>query len=101
MATKSKAPGHISRGSVLRDIALDPQERLELEIKADLHQQVLKLIRTKRLTPRQLEKKLDVPQPRVSELLNGKLSVLSIAKLLLYASQLGAQINIRLKATAA
>jgi predicted XRE-type DNA-binding protein len=74
---------------------------VELEIKADLHQQVLKLIRAKRLTPRQLEKTLEVPQPRVSELLNGKLSVLSIAKLLMYASRLGAKIDIRLKARAA
>jgi predicted XRE-type DNA-binding protein len=95
--TKASSPARISRGSVLADLALDPQERLELQIKADLHQKVLQLIRAKRYTPRQLERVLDVPQPRVSELLNGKISVLSIPKLLMYASQLGAEIDIRLK----
>lgn len=98
---KLSASTHITRGSVLAEIAADPQERLDLQIKADLHQKVLKLIRAKRYTPRQLEKILDVPQPRVSELLNGKISVLSISKLLMYASQLGAEIDIRLKRRAA
>ena len=98
---KTKPAGHITKGSVLDDLASDPQERLELQIKANLHQQVLKLIKTKRYTPRQLEKVLDVPQPRVSELLSGKISVLSIPKLLAYASLLGAQIEIRLKTKAA
>jgi predicted XRE-type DNA-binding protein len=98
---KSSGAAHISRSSVLADLALDPQEKLELQIKADLHQKVLQLIRAKRYTPRQLERVLDVPQPRVSELLNGKISVLSIPKLLMYASQLGAEIDIRLKRKAA
>ena len=98
---KAKPAAHVTRGSVLREIALDPHERLELEIKARVHQQILKLIRAKGLTPRQLEKVFGVPQPRVSELLNGKMSVLSISRLLLYASQLGAEIDIRLKTRAA
>jgi len=48
---------------------LDEQELLELKLKADLHQDILKLIKKKKLTPRQLEKLFDIPQPRVSELL--------------------------------
>lgn len=98
---KAKPAGHITKGSVLDELAQDPAEKVELQIKANLHQQVIKLIKAKRYTPRQLEKILDVPQPRVSELLNGKISVLSIPKLLAYASLLGAQIEIRLKSKAA
>ncbi len=44
---------------------MDEQELLELKLKADLHQDILKLIKKKKFTPRQL------PQPRVSELLPG------------------------------
>lgn len=78
---------------------MSEQDRLELKLKADLHQDILKLIKKKRLTPRQLEKLFDIPQPRVSELLRGKLSLLSVSKLLYYAHLLGAHANVRLKAS--
>jgi predicted XRE-type DNA-binding protein len=78
---------------------LNAQERLELKLKADLHQDILKLIKKKKITPRQLEKVLDVPQPRISELLRGKLSLLSVSKLLYYAHLLGAHANVRLRAS--
>gem|GEM_PF-750806 len=86
-----------TRGSVLDELNIDEQDRLELKLKADLHQDILVLIKKKRCTPRQLEKILDVPQPRVSELLRGKLSLLSISKLLFYAHLLGAHAQVRLK----
>ena len=88
---------HRTKGSVLNQLNLDPQERLELKLKADLHQDILKLIKKKKLTPRQLEKVLDVPQPRVSELVRGKLSLLSVSKLLYYAHLLGAHPYIKLR----
>jgi len=78
---------------------MSEQDRLELKMKADLHQDILKLIRKKKLTPRQLEKLFDIPQPRVSELLRGKLSLLSISKLLYYAHLLGAYADVKLKAS--
>ncbi len=78
---------------------MSEQERLELKLKADLHQDILKLIRRKKFTPRQLEKLFDIPQPRVSELLRGKLSLLSVSKLLYYAHLLGAHAYIKLKAS--
>lgn len=76
---------------------MSDQERLELKLKADLHQDILKLIRKKKLAPRQLEKLFDIPQPRVSELLRGKLSLLSVSKLLYYAHLLGAHANVKLR----
>lgn len=87
-----------TKGSVLDQLNLDPQEHLELKLKADLHQDILKLIKKKKLTPRQLEKVLDVPQPRVSELVRGKLSLLSVSKLLYYAHLLGAHADVKLRA---
>jgi predicted XRE-type DNA-binding protein len=78
---------------------MSEQDRLELKLKADLHQDILKLIKKKRLTPRQLEKLFDIPQPRVSELLRGKLSLLSVSRLLYYAHLLGAHANVRLTAS--
>jgi predicted XRE-type DNA-binding protein len=76
---------------------LNAQDRLELKLKADLHQDILKLIKKKKINPRQLEKLLDVPQPRISELLRGKLSLLSVSKLLYYAHLLGAHADVKLR----
>ncbi|MBZ5532331.1 MAG: helix-turn-helix domain-containing protein [Acidobacteriia bacterium] len=88
---------HVTMGNVLDDLDLDEQELLELKLKADLHQDILKLIKKKKLTPRQLEKLFDIPQPRVSELLRGKLSLLSVSKLLYYGHLLGAHADVKLK----
>jgi predicted XRE-type DNA-binding protein len=88
---------HRTKGSVLDELDMSEQDRLELKLKADLHQDILKLIKRKKFTPRQLEKLFDIPQPRVSELLRGKLSLLSVSKLLYYAHLLGAHADVKLK----
>jgi predicted XRE-type DNA-binding protein len=93
----SKLIAHRTRGSVLDELNMSEQARLELKLKADLHQDIFKLIKKKRLSPRQLEKLLDIPQPRVSELLRGKLSLLSVSKLLFYAHLLGARADVKLR----
>ena len=93
----NKLDTHRTRGSVLDELNMTPQDRLELKLKADLHQDMLKLIKKKRFTPRQLEKLFDIPQPRVSELLRGKLSLISVSRLLYYANLLGARADVRLK----
>jgi predicted XRE-type DNA-binding protein len=78
----TKLTAHLTRGSVLDELNMSEQDRLELKLKAALHRDILKLIQKKKITPRQLEKLFDIPQPRVSELLRGKLSLLSVSKLL-------------------
>ena len=92
-----KLIAHRSKRSVLDELNMSEQERLELKLKADLHQDILKLIKKKKFSPRQLEKLFDVPQPRVSELLRGKLSLLSVSKLLYYGHLLGAHADVRLR----
>ncbi|HEX7960837.1 MAG TPA: XRE family transcriptional regulator [Terriglobales bacterium] len=84
-------------GNVLDQLGLEPQAALELKLKAELHQAILGLIRKQRLKRRDLERIWDVPQPRVSEFMRGKLSTLSIGKMLHYARLLGAYANISLK----
>jgi predicted XRE-type DNA-binding protein len=89
---------HRTKGSVLNELNMSEQDLLELKLKAALHQDILKLIQKKEITPRQLEKLFDIPQPRVSELLRGKLSLLSVSRLLYFAHLLGAQADIKLRA---
>jgi predicted XRE-type DNA-binding protein len=88
---------HRTKGSVLDELNISEQDRLELKLKAGIHQDILKIIRKRKLVPRQLERLFDAPQPRVSELLRGKLSLLSVSKLLYYAHLLGAHADVKLK----
>jgi predicted XRE-type DNA-binding protein len=91
---------HVTAGNVLDDLGLDPQSAHELKIKYELHKQIIELIERRGYSRRNLETILDVPQPRVSELMRGKLSTLSFSKLLYYARQLGAQASIVLSEAA-
>ena len=83
-------------GSVLDELGLDRQAALELKLKAALHQNILQLVKRRGYRARDLERILQIQQPRVSELMRGKLSTLSVARLL-YADLLGAQAEVRLK----
>ena len=84
-------------GSVLDELGLNRQGALELKLKVALHQNILQLIKRRRYSARDLERILHIQQPRVSELTRGKLSTLSVARLLLYADLLGAKTEIKLK----
>jgi predicted XRE-type DNA-binding protein len=70
---------------------------LELRLKAEIHNGVLQLISRRGFKPRQLEKLFDVPQSRVSELMRGKLSLISVKKLLDYMDKLGGTVQIKVK----
>ena len=84
-------------GSVLDELGLDRQATLELKLKAELHQNILQLVKRRAYRARDLERILQIQQPRVSELMRGKLSTLSVARLLLYADLLGAKAEVKLR----
>jgi predicted XRE-type DNA-binding protein len=98
MPNKRSAEGEYRiAGSVLDELGLDRQGALELKLKASLHQKILELVKHRRYRARDLERILQIQQPRVSELMRGKLSTLSVARLLLYADRLGAEAQVKLK----
>jgi len=99
MATQKNSvskPAHISRGNVIDDLGFSPEETASIKLKVQLHSEIMKVVRRKKLTPRQLEKLLDVPQPRVSELLNGKIfEKMTSDRLATYLHRLGRTVEIR------
>ena len=58
-----------------------------LKFKAELYQAILKF--SEKYSQKELQAILGEPQPRVSELLNGKIANKSVDKLLYYAGRLG------------
>lgn len=101
MQSETGQTRHVTTGSVLDDLGFTPETALELKLKSELHLGILKLIRKHAYTARDLEKILGIQQPRVSELMTGKLHSLGIKKLLEYADKLGAYAKVTLKQKAA
>jgi len=81
-------------GSVLDELGLDRRAVLELKLKAALHQKILQLVKAEGQNQGQ-RRRTGVSDPH--ELMRGKLSTLSVARLLLYADLLGAEAEVTLR----
>lgn len=97
MAGRSSKPTHVTRGNVLDDLGFSPEQATILKFKADLYLAILK--HSRKYSPKQLQVILAEPQPRVSELLNGKIANKSVDKLLYYAGRLGIEAKARFPQT--
>lgn len=97
MAVKGTKPTHVTRGNVLDDLGFSSEQATILKFKAGLYQAILKHAR--KYSQKQLQVILAEPQPRVSELLNGKIANKSVDKLLHYAGRLGIEAKTRFPQT--
>jgi len=87
MKRAANRPAHVTRGNVLDDLGFSPANATALKFKAELYQAILKC--AQKYSQKELQIILGEPQPRVSELLNGKIANKSVDKLLHYAGRLG------------
>lgn len=88
---------HITKGDVLDDLGFSRSEASALKIKADILEAVLAEIDRRGFTQRQLVDVLDEYQPNVSSLLHGRISKVSLEKLLGYADRLRMKTSIELR----
>jgi len=72
---------------LFEDLGFSPAEAKALKMKADLHTQIVKV--ASRYSQHELEGVLQTSQPRVSDLLRGKMSKFSLEMLVTYAERLG------------
>jgi predicted XRE-type DNA-binding protein len=87
MKCSSKKSTHVTRGNVLDDLGFSPERATAVKFKAELYRAILK--RATKYSQKDLQVILGEPQPRVSELLNGKIANKTVDKLLHYAGRLG------------
>ncbi len=86
MRSAVNKPAHITRGNVMDELGFSPENATALKFKAELYRAILKYAR--KYSQKDLQVILGEPQPRVSELLNGKIANESVDKLLYYAGRL-------------
>lgn len=84
--------------NVFEAVSKDPMEVFDLTLRADLLDTVLAIVRERKLGARQLAEVLDIPAPRVSELMRGKIALLTVPRLVGYLGMLGYQLKPSLEA---
>ncbi|HTV60596.1 MAG TPA: helix-turn-helix transcriptional regulator [Verrucomicrobiae bacterium] len=77
------------KSNVFEQIGFSPEEAASLKMKSELHSQIVKTIKKRGYTQADLQERLDEPQPRVSDLMTGKISKFSLETLISYAEALG------------
>jgi predicted XRE-type DNA-binding protein len=78
---------------IFEDLGFSAAEAAALNLKADLHSKIVK--RAEQHSQKALETILDESQPRISDLLRGKMSKFSLEKLVFYAERLGLHTQIK------
>ena len=97
MKRTANKPTHVTYGNVLDDLGFSPEHATALKFKSELYQAILKC--AKKYSQKELQIILREPQPRVSELLNGKIANKSVDKLLHYAGRLGIEAKAKFSQT--
>jgi predicted XRE-type DNA-binding protein len=78
---------------LFEDLGFSPQEAAALKLMADINTKIVKAAAG--YTQQELQNKLGTSQPRVSDLLRGKMAKFSLDTLVVYAELLGLRTEIR------
>ncbi|MGP8253550.1 MAG: helix-turn-helix domain-containing protein [Terracidiphilus sp.] len=93
-------PRHIVKGNIFDALGFSASEASALKIKAEILSAILEHVRKQGYTQKQLVAILDEYQPSVSNLLKGRISQVSIEKLLRYADRLKLETEIAVRPVA-
>jgi predicted XRE-type DNA-binding protein len=85
--TKFAPPEHVPQGNVFDDLGFPPKKAASLKLKASLHEKIMG--RARRFSQAELATILSESQPRVSDLMRGKLAKFSLEMLVFYGERLG------------
>ena len=87
----------ITRGSknVLADLGIEDAEALSTKMR--LAVEIVRIIRERKLRQAQAARRLGIPQPKVSALMNYRLGGFSAEKLMRFLTALGRDVEIRIK----
>ncbi|SRR5258708_5289133 len=88
-----------SSGNVFRDLGFGAKEAESLRLRAELMVEVSRLIQTRKLTQRSAASLLGVTQPRISDLIRGKIDLFSIDTLVNMLARAGMRVQLQVAAS--
>jgi predicted XRE-type DNA-binding protein len=83
-----------THGNVFKDLGFSGEEAENLKIRADLMTRLSKLIQTRKLAQAEAARLFGVSQPRVSDLVRGKIDRFSIDTLVAMLGHAGAEVSL-------
>ena len=83
-----------STGNVFRDVGFDREEAENLHIRAMLMTQAEKFIRRSEMSQAEAAIRMGVTQPRISDLMRGKIDVFSVDTLIAMLSMVGLKVSV-------
>ena len=83
-----------SSGNVFRDLGFAPEEAENLRLRSELMIQLGRVIKDRDLTQARAAKLFDVSQPRVSDLVRGKIHRFSVDTLIAMLGHAGAHVSL-------
>lgn len=88
---------HIRRssGNVFKDLGFPPEEAAHLLIRTDLMLQIERVLKERGLTQAKAAALLGITQPRVSDLVRGRIDLFSIDSLVDLLARLGVSVTLR------
>ena len=86
-----------STGNVFRDLGFSPEEAGSLRIRADLMVRLRQFIQRRKLTQAAAAKLFGVTQPRVSDLVRGKIDLFSIDTLIDMLARAGVRVRVTIQ----
>ena len=85
-----------STGNVFKDLGFGVKEAESLRLRAELMVEVRRLIQSRKLTQRSAASLLGVTQPRISDLIRGKIDLFSIDTLVNMLARAGMRVDLRI-----
>lgn len=90
-----------STGNVFRDLGFPPGEAANLRVRSMLMVEIKKHIQDEELTQKKAAKVFGVSQPRISDLVRGKISLFSVDTLISMLTHAGLKVDVRVRRSAA
>jgi predicted XRE-type DNA-binding protein len=91
MKNEMQAPAYVIKWKASDGVVFAPEDKTVVKFRTDLYEEILRCARN--YSQKELQVLFEEPQPRVSELLHGRIAGKSLEKLMYYASRLGIEVR--------
>jgi len=92
---KGKSRVRVVPGNVFQQLGFSPDESVALKMRAELHSSIVRVIKQRDYSQGKLAEMFDTDQPRISNLMRGKLANFNLETLVVYAETLGMKPQIK------
>ncbi|HEX2713377.1 MAG TPA: helix-turn-helix transcriptional regulator [Candidatus Acidoferrales bacterium] len=93
---KGKSIAKRLAGNVFQQLGFPPDESVALKMRAELHSRIVEVIKRRDYSQAELAEMFHTDQPRISNLMRGKLSYFNLETLVMYAETLGMNPQMRI-----